>query len=101
MNAVLQLSSKTRKPSLVFLLPLGIYLPAGVTIKFGDGEAKVKPIESCQPNGCVVNYPISDAEVAALEKGVGVGLIVRAVDNASYQFVLPGKGFKAAYAKIK
>ena len=100
-NAVLQLSSKTRKPSLLFLLPLGIYLPSGVTIKFGGGEAKVEPIESCQPNGCLVNYPISAAEVAALEKGASVGLTVRAVNNTSYQFVLPGKGFEAAYAKIK
>lgn len=99
-NAVLRISPETKEPNLVFLLPLGIYLPPGVTVQFGDRDAKAIAIETCNPNGCVVEYPTKDAEISALEKETDVALSVRTPDKTSYTFTLPGRGFKAAYAKM-
>jgi invasion protein IalB len=99
-NGVLRVSSETKKPELVFLLPLGIYLPSGVTVKFGDSTSKAVAIETCNPNGCLVKYPAKDDEIAALQKGTDVTLSVRTPDKRTYTFTLPSRGFKAAYAKV-
>jgi invasion protein IalB len=41
-----------KKATLVLQLPLGIYLPAAVSMQFRKATAKSIPIISCDQNGC-------------------------------------------------
>jgi invasion protein IalB len=97
----LQRPPDTKKPNLVLQLPLGIYLPSGVTLRFGGAGAKVLSFQTCNPNGCVAEHAISQAEIASLVKGADLTLAVRALNKTSFSFKIPAEGFAAAYAKMK
>src|SRR4029078_9095347 len=64
-----RIPADTKKPVLLIQAPIGIYLPAGVTIQFGQDTAKALPFQICTPAGCLAEYPISEAELAGMQKG--------------------------------
>jgi invasion protein IalB len=99
-STAVRLDPKTKKPVLLLQLPLGVYLPSGVTLKFGGGEAKAIAFQSCSTNGCVAEYAITPAEISTLVKGTDLKLSVRTVDKTAFNFDVPAKGFAAAYAKM-
>jgi len=100
-NAAVRTDPKTKKPMLLIQLPLGVYLPAGITLKFGDSEAKAIVFQSCNPNGCVAEHSMNQAEIKTLLNGADLKLVGRAAaDKSSFEFNVPAKGFSAAYAKI-
>lgn len=100
-SVAVQIPPGTKKPKLVLLLPLGVYLPSGLTLRFGDGKAKALPFRSCDPNGCLAEYPISEAEVTSIEKGADLTLSVQALNKTRFMFTMPATGFSAAYTKMK
>ena len=100
-SALVRIPPDTKKPVLLLALPLGVYLPSGVTLQFGNGGPKAIPFQSCNPSGCVAEYAIAQAEIASLQNGTGLTLSVQTVDKTSFKFNLPAAGFAAAYAKIK
>ena len=89
-----------KKPSLTLQLPLGVSLPSGVSIRFGDQATKALPFQTCNPNGCEAEYSPTAAEIAALQKGSQLELVVRTPNKSSYTFKVPATGFDAAYAKM-
>ena len=72
-----------------------------MTVQFGGGEAKVLPFQSCNLNGCLAEYLISEGEIASLSKGANLILAVQTMGQAPITFNMPGAGFAAAYAKVK
>ena len=50
-----------KRPVLLLQGPLGIYLPAGITLQVGNEAAKALPVQSCDQAGCVAEYAITDA----------------------------------------
>lgn len=99
-NAAVRVDPKSKKPTLLLQLPLGIYLPSGVTLKFGGGKAKAIAFQSCNPNGCVAENEITAAEINTLVQGADLKLSVRTADKTPFEFNVPAKGFAAAYAKM-
>ena len=92
---------ETKKPTLLLLLPLAINLPTGVALQFGQGQPKTVSLKNCDPAGCLAEYAITDAELAALIKGEPLTVSVQGPDNAPITVQVPATGFAAAYAKIK
>jgi invasion protein IalB len=90
----------TKKPQMLLLLPLGLYLPEGVSVQFGGSDAKRVPIESCDPTGCLTNYPVSEAEIGAMLKGTILTISVYDRDKQPVVIKVPPAGFGEAYAKI-
>ena len=99
-NAAVRVDPKSKKPTLLLQLPLGIYLPSGVTLNFGGGKAKAIAFESCNPNGCVAENEMTAAEIKTLVQGADLKLTVRSSDKKPVEFNVPSKGFAAAYAKM-
>ena len=69
--------SDTKKPSMMLLLPLGLDLPAGVSLQFGKDAAKKIPFQVCDTSGCLAEYPVSEAEIAAMLKGADLTISVQ------------------------
>jgi hypothetical protein len=46
-SAIVRVAPDTKKTDLLLILPLGTNLPKGVTIQFGEAEAKLVPFQSC------------------------------------------------------
>ena len=100
-GVAVRVPADTKTPVLLLALPLGVYLPSGVTLQFGDGGAKAIPFESCNPNACVAEYAITQSEIASLLNGADLALSVQTMDKTSFKSRISTAGFAAAYAKIK
>jgi len=86
----------------VALLPLGIWIPAGVVFKIDDRPQQPLQLQSCGPDGCVATAPLDADTVKAMEHGKVMA--VGAAPQGSPQTVsLPVslKGFKAALAALE
>jgi invasion protein IalB len=97
----LEVPPDTKIPVMLLRLPLGVYLPAGVSVRFGNDAAKQLPFESCDQNGCSAKYAITKAEIAAMLNGADVTISAQSLKRQPVVVRVPALGFSAAYAKIK
>jgi len=100
-SVAVQLPADTKKPIMYVLVPMGVYLPAGVTLQFGQAGAKKVSLRSCDSSGCLAQYALTEAELGALSKGQALVISVQGVDQKPVTLQVPSTGFAAAYAKIK
>lgn len=91
----------SKKTTLVLQLPLGIYLPAGVSMQFGKAAAKTIPIISCDQNGCMAEYTATDAEVKSMLSGESLLVAVQTRDQKPLSVNVPFAGFDTAYSKLR
>ena len=100
-SVAVRLPADTKKPVMYVLVPMGIYLPAGITLQFGQADAKKVSPRSCNSSGCLAEYAPTDAEIGALSKGQSLTVSVQDVDQKPLTLQVPSTGFAAAYAKIR
>ena len=91
----------SKKTTLVLQLPLGVYLPAGVSMQFGKAAAKTIPIISCDQNGCMAEYTATDAEVKSTLGGESLLVAVQTRDQKPLSVNIPFGGFDVAYSKLR
>jgi invasion protein IalB len=101
LSVVLHVPPDPEKPELLIQLPLGIYLPAGASLKIGENKAKTLPFKSCDRFGCLAEYAITDSEIAAMSKGSGLAITMTRLTQQPITMTVPMDGFAAAYAKVK
>ncbi len=90
------------KPALVFLtLPLGVYLPGGLSLQIDDGETLRIPLEICLKNGCHTRLTLEGTLLKDLKAGQKATLVF--FDAQQQQIIVPVSlaGFTAAYAALK
>ncbi|MEQ8231976.1 MAG: invasion associated locus B family protein [Gammaproteobacteria bacterium] len=56
-------------PTVLLKLPLGIYLPPGVSFRIDDGAAATFPVERCDPDGCQAVMKLRESTVTQLRAG--------------------------------
>ena len=101
LSVVVRVPAETKKPVMLLLVPLGIYLPAGVKVQVGQDAAKTVPLQNCDGTGCLAEYAITEPELAAMLKGQGLTISVQDRDKQPVSVQVPATGFPAAYGKIK
>ena len=101
LSVALRVPLDTKKPVLLLQVPLGIYLPAGVSLQFGKDTARKIVLQSCDQNGCLAEYAITDAEIGAMLKGADLTISIQNLKKEPVTVQVPVLGFPAAYAKIK
>src|SRR5262249_9568009 len=87
-----------KSPDLLIQGPLGIYLPAGISIQIGNDKPKALPVQSCDRSGCVAQSTMTDEEIAALRGGANLTVTMLDLKKAPVKLQVPGLGFAAAYA---
>ena len=100
-SVAVRLPLETKKPVMLILVPAGIYLPAGLSVNFGQEPAKQVVLKSCDSSGCLAEHPITDVEIGAMLKGQALTLSVQDANQQPIKVQVPANGFAAAYAKIK
>ncbi len=61
--------TKTRRTVLAALMPLGIFLPAGVAARIDKGEQFALVPQTCSKNGCEAAVVLNDKTLATLKAG--------------------------------
>ena len=83
LSVAVRVPADTKKPILMLQVPLGVYLPAGASLQIGQDEAKTLPFKGCDRAGCVAEYAITEAEIAAMTKGSDLKISVQKIKISS------------------
>ena len=101
LSVVVRVPPDTKKPIMVIQAPLGSYLPAGVSLQFGQDVAKAVPFRSCNQSSCVATYAVTDAEVGAMLNRANLTIAIQNRQRTPIKLTVQGADFPEAYAKMK
>jgi invasion protein IalB len=68
--AVGYLPEKPGKPVAFVTVPLGVLLPAGISLQIDAGDPVRIPLEVCLPTGCRSGFALNDKLLASFKNGV-------------------------------
>lgn len=84
------------------VLPFGLSLDAGVSLRIDDAAAfKSSRFSTCVPAGCLVPLSFDAKTVAALRAGSTLKVKAQSVDARQLTFSISLKGFAAAFQRLK
>ena len=87
-------------PIVLVTLPLGIYLPTGVSLMIDEQEKVNFPIERCDPDGCHMLVTLTDDRVDTLKNARELRVFFNDSENSPIVISLSLFGFKEAFRKI-
>lgn len=91
----------TKKPVAMIQAPLGLFLPAGITVDIDGEMAQNYPVQTCNNNGCFAGFPISDQVLARMQNGGKFNVIFQYLDKKPFTLPMSLTGFTEAYGRIK
>jgi invasion protein IalB len=91
----------TKKPVIMIQAPLGLFLPAGITVDIDGEMAQNYPVQTCNNNGCFAGFPISDQVLARMQTGGKFNVIFQYLDKKPFTLPMSLVGFTEAYGRIK
>jgi invasion protein IalB len=71
----------TDEPGMLIILPLGIWLPPGVVLRFDNGEEVPSRIERCERRGCQVELLLEPNVLALLRAGREANVLFQIYDE--------------------
>lgn len=80
-----------------FLLPLGLLIQPGVRVQIDQGQGTEGRFALCFPNGCFVEVPAKDTDIAALKKGTNLNVSVQNQVANVVTFQVPLAGFAKGF----
>ncbi len=89
------------KPAIIASLPLGLYIPGGVSLDVDGAASQKLDLQTCDRTGCFATAQLADATLAAMQKGKKLDLVFQSVSKRNVTLPLQLTGFAAAYQKIK
>jgi invasion protein IalB len=68
-SVTVRVPADTRHPVIMIQLPVGLFLPAGVTIQVDEGKPQQISLQTCDLKGCYGGAPLTDETLAAMKAG--------------------------------
>lgn len=84
-------------PTVVLKVPLGIYLPPGLSLQIDQAAPTVLPLETCDPDGCQAVIKLRAQTLAALRGGRGLTVTFHDAERRPLSMPLSLDGFSAAF----
>ena len=81
----------------IMILPLGISLEPGVTLKVDDGKPSPFKVSFCTTGGCVANVDLNKDLLDSLHKGKAINLFFKTSDGRDVQLIMGLTGFEKSY----
>lgn len=91
----------TKKPVAMIQAPLGIFLPAGITVDVDGDMAQNYPLQTCNDRGCFAGFPVSDQMLNRMLNGGKLNIIFQFLDRKPFTLPMSLAGFTEAYGRIK
>jgi invasion protein IalB len=100
-SVIVRTQSETREPTIVIRVPVGLYLPAGLSFRIDNGNPQSIPLQTCDLQGCFAEMPLNSTLLAALKVGKRLSIICK--NSAKNEIVLPLAldNFTEAFEKIQ
>jgi invasion protein IalB len=97
----IRVPSDTKKPVAMIHAPLGLFLPAGITVDVDGDMAQNYPFQTCNAQGCYAGFPITDKLLGRMANGGKLNLIFQYLNKQPFTLPMSLVGFKEAYGRIK
>jgi invasion protein IalB len=97
----IRVPSDTKKPVAMIQAPLGLFLPAGITVDVDGDMAQNYPLQTCNTNGCYAGFPITEQMLNRMLNGAKLNVIFQYLDKKPFTLPMSLTGFTEAYARIK
>ncbi len=88
-------------PRLKVIAPLGIFLPAGVSLTLPDQDPFIVPVQFCDVEGCFVNLDLASDVVQALSNSDELGVSYLSSNHEPLNLAIKLNGFIDALAYLK
>lgn len=85
----------------VLVVPLGVNLPSGITLKIDDGQAYQLAIEVCLPNGCRARFGFDQNFLDLFKRGSSGTVSFVGGNRQPFNVPISLKGFTAALKAIR
>jgi invasion protein IalB len=97
----IRVPADTKKPVAMIRAPLGLFLPAGITVDVDGDMAQNYPLQTCNANGCYAGFPVTDQMLSRMLNGGKLNVIFQYLDKKPYTLPMSLVGFTEAYGRIK
>ncbi len=91
----------TKKPVTMIQIPLGMFLPAGLSIDVDGNQSQTYPFQTCNANGCFVGFPVPDPTIQAMFNGNKLNITFQNLNKKPVVLPMSLAGFTGAYNRIK
>ncbi len=91
----------TKQPVMMVQLPLGLFLPAGLTLQVDEGKGQVVAIQSCDQRACYVGMPLTPELLDSMKKGQRLTLVMQSMNREPVSIAHPLADFTSQYQKIQ
>lgn len=88
-------------PEIRLQVPVGLYLPAGVTLQVDDTPGQPIALDTCDADGCFVVTAMDEAMLQSLRGGARLTVTVQNFARKTLSVPFELAGFTAAYQKIQ
>jgi invasion protein IalB len=100
-SVIVRVSPGASQPGLMLHLPVGLYLPAGVTVQLEGQEPEQFRVQTCDLQGCYAGTGVSTSMLSALNSGRHLTVAFQNMSRTRIKVPVPLKGFKGAYEEIQ
>jgi invasion protein IalB len=97
----IRVPADTHQPSLAVQIPVGLFLPAGVTLQVDDKKAISLTLQTCDLKGCYAATPISPELLSDLKAGKKLAVSFQNLTKENISVPLQLTNFNQAYQKIQ
>jgi invasion protein IalB len=100
-SVLVRVPTDTRQPVMMIQVPVGLYLPAGLSLQIDDGKAQPVPLQTCDLKGCYAGMQVGPELIAALKAGKRLTMTFQNMAKTNVAVPLALDNFADAYQKIQ
>lgn len=100
-SVTIRMPGDTKDPMMMIQTPIGLFLPAGVSIDVDEKNQQRLELQTCDVNGCYAGSPVSDDLLASMLEGQTFNMKFQDLNKQQINLQLSLVGFKTAYDRIK
>ena len=94
-------TEKDGKQSMVFILPFGVSLEAGMGLRIGKDPVKVYQYRTCNTVGCIATTPFDASLASALKNADDASVMIAGLDGKVVPVTMSFKGYQKSLSAWK
>ena len=100
-SVIVRVPAGTREPAMMIQVPVGLYLPAGLTLQVDDEKPLPLALQTCDLKGCYAGMPLSAEMISAMKAGKLFKITLQTMAKENISIPLTLDNFAEAYQKIQ
>lgn len=100
-SIIVRVPPGTKNPAMMLHLPVGLYLPFGVTFQVDDEKQQQLKVQSCDLEGCYAGTAVSSGMLSTMKMEGHLTVSFQNLSRTTIRVPVTLKGFNGAYGEIQ